>query len=322
MATGCTPEEILALPDSEIVEKLEQDDDFARLIADLQVEIYQDDTLADVRQALMQEAVKADMVNPKFREKAYPLAYDERQVVDIRVRTLARVRCAVKRVFPDLGELMYAETAEKKPRLQNILRKTRDGDLAFRYEDMDRDGGTYFAGQHTSNAMFEWKPHFSPEFQMDATQTFKANDIFDHKGLIVGILAQEGELSTPAWKVLLKRDDWITYKSIWNAKKMDPAVIQIIMANEKTALVYRARTEANAQEELFEKAEEYKPQILDAHAMLARHEGLASETVALALVDGYYYFMPRHNRTMMDRFPKVKEAVMAKMNKEMGEGVK
>ncbi|MFA6521626.1 MAG: hypothetical protein WCT53_04555 [Candidatus Gracilibacteria bacterium] len=256
----------MGLPDPEIVEKLTSDDRFAAYIRSLQFEVYQDDTLANVRQALMEEATNwasvdcewlkdwGDDDRKKHRESTYSLAFDPRKVVDLRARVLAKVRCAIKREYPETAGLEFR--TEKKEGLQRIMRQTQDGDLAYRYNGSDRDGGTYLAGEDTTTTMFDLDLKFSPELQLKMVAE-SSRSPFDQDTLIVSILAQEGKLSIDAWKVLLKRDDTETYRAIWNTKDTHPEVIAAIMETEKFALLFKARTNEEARREIIRRAAEF-----------------------------------------------------------------
>lgn len=258
-------EQISILPG--IIERIEKDDDFAKYLDELQLEIYRDDTLAEVRKALMDEAINisdvdcewkrewTDEYRKQHRESTYPLAFDQARVTDIRVRILAQVRCAIKRQFSSTTGLLFDR--DKSERLQNILKRTKDGDLAYRYRDTDRNGSSYLAGEDTVSAIFNWKPHFSPELQMKLVKESMPEDPFSQEAVIIGVLAQEGDLTVESWKILLGRDNAETYRAIWNTKDNRPEVIEMITANEKFALLFRARTDTSAQQQLLERAADY-----------------------------------------------------------------
>jgi len=265
-----TAEQVSTLSDEEIMGKIEQDDDFAKYLDELQLEIYRDDTLAEVRGALMGEAIKLSDVDcewrkewtdedrKKHRESAYPLAFDQARIVDIRVRILAQVRCAIKRQFPSVTDLSFVQG--KRAGLQNVIKRTKDGDLAYRYRDTNRDGGSYLAGKDTIDAIFNWKPHFSPELQMKLVKEFNPEDIFSLEIAIITALAEWGnpsDLTVESWKILLEKDHVLTYKAIWHTRDNRPEVIQMIMANEKFALLFRAKTDTAAQQQLLERAADY-----------------------------------------------------------------
>lgn len=250
------------------MKKIEGDDGFAKYLDELQLEIYRDDTLAEVRGALMDEAINSASVDCDWRkewtdedrmhhrESTYPLVFDQTRIIDIRVRILAKVRCAIKNLFPSIGDLLYM-TTDKQPRLQNIINRTKDGDLAYRYRNTDRDGGNSLAGENTVNAIFNWQPHFSPELQMKLVGEFDPEDPFSQEVEITGILAQESKLTVPSWKRLLERDNSETYRAIWNTKDDRPEVLRMIMANEKFALLFRAKTDVAARQQLLERAADY-----------------------------------------------------------------
>ncbi len=266
--TTYTAEQVSTLSDEEIMGKIEQDDDFVEYLNSLQLEIYRDDTLAEVRQALMGEAIQLADVDcewrkewteedrKRHRESTYPLAFDQTRVTDIRVRILAKVRCAIKRRFPSTTELSCVQG--KREGLQDIIKRTKDGDLAYRYRDIDRDEGTHLAGEDCGDVMFKWRPHFSPELQMKLVRESDPKDTFSPEIAIIWVLAQKGELSVASWKALLERDNQHTYKAIRNTRENRPEVIQMIMANEKCALLFKASTgDAAAQEQLLERAADY-----------------------------------------------------------------
>lgn len=268
--TTYTAEQVSTLSDEEIVGKIEQDDDFAEYLNELQLEIYRDDTLAEVRNALMSEAISHSDVDcswkrewteddrRKHRESTYPLAFDQTRITDIRVRILARVRCAIKRQFPSVTDLSFVKG--KKTGLQNIIKRTKDGDLAYRYRDTDRDGGSYLAGEDTIDAIFDWKPRFSPELQMKLVREFNPEDIFSYEIAIIKALAEwgnPGDLTVESWKILLEKDSVLTYEAIWHTKDNRPEIIQMIMANEKFALLFRARTDLETGLQLIERAADY-----------------------------------------------------------------
>lgn len=260
-------EQISTLSDEEIIGKIESDDNFAKYLDELQLEIYRDDTLAEVRGALMSEAITladvdcnwrkewTDEDRKHHRESTYPLAFDQTRIIDIRVRVLAKARCAIKRQFPSVSDLSFVR--DKGTQLQNIIKRTKDGDLAYRYRNTDRDGGNSLAGENTINAIFNWQPHFSPELQMKLVGEFDPEDPFSQEVEITGILAQEGKLTVPSWKRLLERDNSETYRAIWNTKDDRPEVLRMIMANEKFALLFRAKTDVAARQQLLERAADY-----------------------------------------------------------------
>ncbi|MCK9186683.1 hypothetical protein M0P48_04580 [Candidatus Gracilibacteria bacterium] len=268
--TNFTPEQVLGLQDPEIVKQIQENDEFAEYLSGLIVEVYQDDTLADVRGALMEEAIKNSGVDCEWekdwteddrqqhREKTYPLAFDPKQVVDIRVKVLAKVRCAVKRAYPSVSDLMFLPGKEG---LQDILKKTKDGDLTYRYSSEDRDGENYLAGERSMGALFKWGLKFSPELQLkmakEAENDIRGNKGINHAADVAGVLSQKGELSAEAWKILLGKDDTNTYFAVWNTRETRPEILEMIMGIEKLALLYRARTEPKARAEIINRASEF-----------------------------------------------------------------
>lgn len=249
-----TPEQVLELQDPEIVQQIRENPDFGKYLSALQLEIYQDDTLADVRGTLMEEAINGNSIGREDqREKTYPLAFDNNQVIDVRVRALARVRCAIKREHPSITAITCERG--KKEDLQDLLKKTKDGDLGYRYADENRDGGQYLGGKPTVNAISEWNLNFSPELQLRAVQGY--SDILDKNWLIVDTLACSGQLSIEAWKALLTKDDGGTYRAVLNTEDTRWKILQLINGIEKFELLYRARTEFSAQEAVRRRADEF-----------------------------------------------------------------
>ncbi|HBB02886.1 MAG: hypothetical protein US89_C0003G0004 [Candidatus Peregrinibacteria bacterium GW2011_GWF2_38_29] len=266
-----TPEQVLALSDEEIIRDIERNDDFAAYLRELQLEIYGDDTLGEVKTALTGEAINRASVDcnwrkewteddrKQHREELYPLAFKGDEAIDIRVRTLARVRCAIKRIADSVSDL--AHRSDERTKLQNLLKRTKDGDLTVRYADSDRDGGLHLAGEDSREVMFGWGLNFSPDLQLKLASDYEImpyDPIMPDKGAeIIGILAQECQLSPVAWKVLLDRDNDSTYRAIWNTKDTRLEVMDIIMRSDKFALLYRARTEKSARADLLKRASEF-----------------------------------------------------------------
>ncbi|KKQ70916.1 MAG: hypothetical protein UT33_C0013G0033 [Candidatus Peregrinibacteria bacterium GW2011_GWC2_39_14] len=266
-----TPDQILALPDEEIVKNIEQNDAFAAYLRKLQLEIYSDDTLSDVRDALSREAIDQSSVdcpwNHKWsaadrqahREKTYPLAFGADESIDIRVKTLARVRCAIKRAYPDISF-----DSRSNNLIQNTLQRTQDGDLMLAYNDCPKSEVSLFAGKDILEVMFEWNPNFSPELLLrfindyyhNITPTEPSLNRTD-TNLIIGILAEVGRLPVKAWQALLEKNDETSTKmrSIWNTTDVRPEVLDLIMTNDDFALFYRARTEQPARDELLRRGD-------------------------------------------------------------------
>ncbi|MFA6518005.1 MAG: hypothetical protein WCU83_12805 [Bacteroidia bacterium] len=231
------PEQILNFDDKELVDKIINDEAFGQSLSDLTLEVYQDDTLADVRAALMGEAISGASVDCEWktewnegdrdqhREKTYPLAFGK-EVVDIRVRVLAKVRCAIKRAIPDTASLYFVGGTGKE-RLQAILTNTHDGDLAYKFKNEDLALGGLLAGEGTVRAIRSWNPNFSPELQVKLVKDYTL-DPFDQDAHIVGILAEDGKLSLQAWNELLKRNDRVSQQAIMQTKDQRPEVLQLI----------------------------------------------------------------------------------------------
>lgn len=246
-----TPTQILALDDQEIVDKIINDEAFGQSLSDLTLEVYQDDTLADVRAALMKEATNEASVDYEWkkewteeertahRDSIYPLAYGK-EVVDIRVRVLARVRCAIKKACPSTTYIY--EVRGHKERLQAILKKTHDGDLAYKFKDEDLASGGLLAGESTISSIRHCNLNFSPELQVKLVKDYTL-EMFDQAAFIVGILAENGKLSLQAWKELLKRDDRISNQAVKQTQDQHPEVLEMIGQNSKFAAIYKARTD-------------------------------------------------------------------------------
>ena len=64
-----TPEQVLALSDEEIIRDIERNDDFAAYLRELQLEIYGDDTLGEVKTALTGEAINRASVDCNWRKE-------------------------------------------------------------------------------------------------------------------------------------------------------------------------------------------------------------------------------------------------------------
>lgn len=295
---------ISSLPDADIAGKfLNGDQEFAEYISGLMLEIYRDDTLREVRKALMEETIS----RPNHLEKSGPIA-------DERVRTLARVRQVVVKSSPKYaGNSLYCGSTEQH-NLQRWLELSHDGDLAYRYTDDNYKGSEdtpRFAGIHAAKAMFNWGLHFSPELQMKALTALTKETPAQVDMYLVEIAAQRGRLTFEAWVQLLSIDSRSTFYSILYTIDQRPEVLGLIQSNPKHALLYRARTDEASQEELLDSANEYGD--FSVRGWLANCQTLASERVALALAksDDVDYIIAR-NEPVLERFPSVRQVLESK----------
>jgi hypothetical protein len=295
------------LPEEGVVPALLGSEELRKGVADLLVELYEREDLSDLREQLRAQTV----VPENLHRRGSPFGEGDFSTLDVEgndelIRAIAKMRQAVQTTW--IGTHIFPGPPRKE--LIAILTDTKDGDLAMSYAQISR-GDLCIENREAFAWMDAHKPIFSPEFQVEMVRLLQEDeDSCLEEFSILMDRFMEKRLAKQAYRALLEGPmTCLIVYMILQDDEIDPEILKIITSHSKYGLVYKAKNDAEAQKELYDRRDEYD---IDICLYLAGFPGLVNEEVARQIAgteEGMARYWLSRNEDVLERMPWIRELV-------------